>query len=535
MKFLSFFVLFLCSICIHAQDLVFVQFMDKPDEEYFMNNPSEMLSQAALDRREKHNIAPDFRDVPVHLAYIDQVESLELELIGVSKWLNGVFAWCTDEQVSAIENLESVSAVFSFVNEPDTDETTQKADKFLIEKTKTDPKLKTLDMDYGFTNQQIEQINLNVLLEEGFTGEGVKIAIIDNGFAGIESIEGFNYIRNNNQIKYTYDFVSKQEDVYGMGNHGTRVLSTIAGYIENEFIGTAIDADFYLFVSENNLYEMPDEEVNWILAAEKADSLGVDIINTSLGYSEFDDSRYDYSYEDMDGQTTYISRAAQIASEKGILTVISAGNEGQKSWHYISAPADAEGVLSIGAATPDSLAANFTSFGPTSDLRIKPDISALGLGAAVLTNDEIGTANGTSFSAPIIAGAMACLVQAFPNTHPEDLKNQVVSSAHLFENPDDQLGHGIPDFGMVYNQLLSVDPILAEPTLKLYPNPTSGILHIDTSKNIQHIQLISFEGKILRKYDFAEYLNMEDLPTGVYLFKLQLDNGRTIVKKVIKN
>lgn len=525
----------LLSFGISAQDLVFIQFIDKPEAAYFMENPEEMLSQAALDRRINHQIELDLTDVPVAETYLNQVKNLGITLVGISKWLNGAFARCTEEQIQNIENLPGVAGVFSLVNQPEISGNSSGVDKFLIEEPQPMKLMNQTDFDDEFTNTQIEQINLKPLFEEGFTGQGIKIAVIDNGFTGVDNEEGFAYLRDHNQIKATYNFVTQNEDVYSEGNHGTRVLSTIGGYLENQFIGTAIDADFYLFVSENNQYEMPDEEVNWIMAAEKADSLGVDIINTSLGYTTFDDPRYDYQYEDMDGQTTYISRAAQIAADKGIITVVSAGNEGQKNWHYISAPSDAVRVLSVGAAMTDSLPAGFSSYGPTSDQRMKPDISALGVGAAVFYNNSINTSNGTSFSSPIIAGAMACLVQAFPQKSPFDLIEKIKATGHLYHQPDNQLGYGIPNFGFAYEELLSVKQPDFEPEWMIYPNPTDGLLKIQSSTMIKQLQIISFEGKILRKYNTVDELNLEEFPSGIYLLKIQFENGQTGIRRVIKN
>lgn len=535
MKISAVLFLFFLTFELSAQDLVFIQFADKPEAAYFIENPTEMLSQAALDRRNKHQIEVDFTDVPVSSIYIAQIEGLGIFPIGISKWLNGIFAWCTEDDVQNIENLSIVADVFSLVNQPENLNHTLSVDKFMIEENQPISSFNISDFDYEYTNTQIEQINLKPLLEEGFTGEGIKIAIIDNGFAGVDDEEGFAYLRDHHKIKSTYNFVTKSEDVYAQGNHGTKVLSTIGGYLEDQYIGTAVDADFYLFVSENNQHEMPDEEANWIMAAEKADSLGVDIINTSLGYTTFDDSRYDYVYENMDGQTTYISRAAQIAAEKGIITVVSAGNEGQKDWHYISAPSDAAGVLSVGAVKADSLPAGFSSYGPTADQRIKPDISALGVSAAVLNNNSINTSNGTSFSSPIIAGAMACLTQAFPNELPSTLIEKIKSTGHLFNQPNAQLGYGIPDFGFAYQDLLSVDQNDFAPKLIIYPNPTSNVLKIQSSEAIQHLQIISFEGKILRKYQNPHELNLEELPSGIYLLKIQFENGKTALRKVMKN
>src|SRR5690606_61371 len=391
-----------------------------------------------------------------------------------------------------------------------------------------------LDFVYGFTEDQVTQLNLDYLHNLGFTGEGITIAVLDNGFPGVDEESGFAYIRDNGQIKGGYNFVDDNDDIYSQGTHGTVVLSTMGGYIENQFVGTAIDADYYLFITENTDAEMPDEEVFWVAAAERADSIGVDVINTSLGYSEFDDSRYDYTYEDMNGETTFITRGAQFAAEKGIMVVGSAGNSGNNEWYYITAPADGTDVFTIGAVDSDGNPAGFSSYGPTADGRIKPDVDAMGSWAAVIEPDgEISFSSGTSFSSPIMAGAMACFIQAFPNLHPMDVRQTVRESAHLFENPTDQMGYGIPNFEEAYN-LLSVEEVDQQTHISIYPNPTSGILNIQSEKETQQVQLISVEGKIVRKLGAVSQLDLNNLPNGIYILKVQFTDGKSEIKKVVK-
>lgn len=516
-----------------GQDIVLIQFTDKPSAEIYFDNPTLMLTQKALDRKAKYNIELDLMDVPVEEVYVETVESLGIVPIQVSKWFNGVFAWCTETEIAQLEALDFVEEVKSLVRNEDAGFVAEEMDDqldYLFENVQTED----IDFDYGYAATQVEQINLQFLHEQGFTGEGITIAVLDNGFPGVDTADGFAYIRDNGQIKGGYNFTHHNEDIYGHGTHGTVVLSTIAGYIENEYIGTAIDADFYLFITENSAHEMPDEEINWLAAAEMADYLGVDVINTSLGYYEYDDSRYNYTYADMDGQTAYISQAAQIAAEKGMMVVVSAGNSGNKTWHYITTPADAEDVFTIGAVDAYGDPAAFTSFGPTSDGRIKPDVAALGVAAAVIRFDgEIGYSNGTSFSSPIMAGAMACLIQAFPNYHPADLRQKVKESANYYDNPTDQLGHGIPDFEEAYGACLGVLDF-DKKYVKVYPNPSSGLYTIDAEIPVRQLQVISFTGKIVRKYKATTELDISDLPQGIYILKVQLENGQTEVKKLIK-
>lgn len=527
--------LFTGFVLCNAQDLVLIKFADKPSAQVYFSDPTLMLSQKALDRRAKYNIELDLLDVPVESDYVDEINAIGIQPILVSKWFNGVFAWCTENQVTDAEGLPFVTEVESFVRDAgkmSTDNPME--DKFKQPDVSNSDKSDLLGFNYGYTHTQVTQIKLDYLHDLGFTGEGVTIAILDNGFPGVDTASGFSYIRDNGQIKGGYNFVDGNEDIYGSGSHGTVVLSTIGGYIENQFVGTAIDADFYLYITENNQHELPDEEVNWIAAAEKADSIGVDVINTSLGYSDFDDSRYNYEYEDMDGATTFISRGAQIAAEKGIMVVVSAGNSGNSDWHYITAPADAKDVLTIGAVDSNNNPAGFSSYGPTSDGRIKPDVDALGVWASVIRPDgSIDYSSGTSFSSPIMAGAMACLIQAFPEILPGDLRENVRKSAHLYENPTAQMGYGIPDFSDAYERCLGVEDVDFN-SVEVYPNPTDAWLNIVSEVPVRQIQLISMEGKIVRKYKPVAQLDISELPKGVYVLKVQLENGKTEIKKIIR-
>lgn len=520
----------------NAQDIVLVKFNDKPSSATYFANPTTMLSQKALDRRAKYNIELNMQDVPVEGTYVTQIQALGIQTIAVSKWFNGVFAWMTDAQISQAEALPFVSEVESLVRNPGlTKNIVPVADKFQVNNQTQNYVNNILDLNYGVTETQVTQLNLDYLHNLGFTGEGITIAVLDNGFPGVDQVSGFSYIRNNGQIKGGYNFVDGNDDIYSQGTHGTIVLSTIAGYIENQYVGTAIDADFYLFITENTDAEMPDEEIWWIAAAEEADSIGVDVINTSLGYNEFDDARYNYTYEDMNGQTAFITRGAQIAAEKGMMIVNSAGNSGNSDWHYITAPADGIDVFTIGAVDDNGNPASFSSYGPTVDGRIKPDVSAHGSWTYTIEPDgNIGNASGTSLSSPIMTGALACFVQAFPEVHPSTLRQTVRETASRFSNPTNQLGYGIPNFEQAYNNLLSVSDVNAETAISIYPNPTKGLVNVQSEKAIQSLELISVEGKVIQKNLNSTKIDLNGLPNGIYFLKVELSNGRIQFEKVVK-
>lgn len=517
-----------------GQDLVFVQFKDKPSAQQYFDNPQLMLTQKALDRRAKYGIALNLQDVPVETNYITQIENLLIEPVQTSKWFNGIFAWCTNAQVAQLENLSFVLEVKSLVQNENATIQQSKTDKFVEDFESVSDTDGTMDYTYGYTHNQVTQLNLDYLHNLGFTGEGISIAILDNGFPGVNTAAGFQYMRDNGQIKDVYNFLHQNENVYAHGTHGTVVLSTIGGYIANQFVGTAIDADFYLYVTENPAHELPDEEANWIAAAELADYHGVDVINTSLGYNDFDDPRYDYSYSDMNGETTYISRGAQIAAEKGIMVVVSAGNSGNDDWHYITAPADAKDVLTIGAVDENGNPAWFSSFGPSADGRIKPDVDAKGVATAVIRpNGNIEYSNGTSFSSPIMAGAMACLIQAFPNLAPDYLREKVRQSAHLYNFPTDQMGYGIPNFENVHEACLGVLDF-DKTYVRIVPNPTPGFLNILSDMPIEKMELMNVTGQIVQTFGAAKSIDISIFPKGLYLLKVQLQNGQVEIKKVIK-
>lgn len=513
-----------------AQEFVLIKFNDKPSSETYFANPTSMLSQKALDRRAKYNIPLNMQDVPVEQSYIDQIEALGIQPLVISKWFNGIFVELNQSQISQVENLSFVQDVETFVKNDGLlkTPTPNLKDKFAVENEES-------DFVYGATEDQVTQLRLDYLHDMGFTGQGITIAVLDGGFPGVDVVDGFAYLRNNNKIKGGYNFVDDDEFFYTRGTHGTVVLSTMGGYVENQYVGTAIDADYYLFITEKTEEEIPQEEAWWIAGAERADSIGVDVINTSLGYSEFDDSRYNYVYEDMDGQTAFITRGAQIAAEKGIMLVNSAGNSGNDEWHYITAPADGVDVFTIGSVNVEGNSSGFSSYGPTADGRIKPDVSARGSSAFVITPwGDIDTSSGTSFSSPIMAGAMACFIQAFPGIHPTVMRQEVRESASRFNNPTSQMGYGIPNFEEAYNNLLSISETDIQNQISIYPNPATDLVNIRSAKEVKSIQLLSAEGEAVRKNLNSTRISLSGLPSGIYFMKIELSNGRIQFEKIVK-
>lgn len=516
-----------------------VYFNDKPSETSFTSSPLTMLTQRALDRRTRYNISLDFKDVPVEASYITQVKSeTGITVLAKSKWLNAIHVQGTQTAINNLLNLEFVIQI-EYANKS---LNTVGREVIYQKPTQQHKKLDfTTDFNYGNATNQIQMLNGDILHQNNFTGDGMQIAIIDAGFPNVDNFAAFQRIRENNQILGGYDFVNRSDNFYAGHYHGMAVLSTIAGYIDNQFIGTAPDAKFYLFISEDSVNETPLEESLWVEAAERADSLGVDVINTSLGYTTFDNPNYNYEYNDMNGQTTFISRGAEIAFSRGMIIVNAAGNEGTSAWHYISAPADAASVLSIGAVDASGTIASFSSFGPTSDGRIKPDVCAQGASVYIIdTSGNIATSNGTSFSSPVLTGVISCLWQAFPNKTNAEIVQLVKESAHLYASPTNQEGYGIPNFESIYT-LLSVDENGEEEIveLSLFPNPTSNELHFKFPTGVDEVEVTIYN--LLGKNVSHNLVHMNNPTTDVSflakgLYMVQVSYNETIKTiKVLKN
>jgi serine protease AprX len=435
------------------------------------------------------------------------------------------------------------NSTYSFINH------IEFANKSLNVNGKSTSKLKTIianhynklnetltDFNYGVADNQIKMLKGDYLHEQGLTGENQIIAIIDAGFPNVNSLDAFQKIRDNNQILGGYNFADRNTDFYTRNSHGTHVLSSIAGYIENEFVGTAPDAKFYLFISEIAETETVLEETLWVEAAERADSLGVDIINTSLGYTTFDNPNHNHSYADMDGKTTFISRGAEIGVSRGMILVNAAGNSGNDAWKYIGAPADAASVFSVGAVDASRNIASFSSFGPAADGRIKPDVLAQGQGTAIInfSSGNSTTSNGTSFSSPVMAGVIACFWQAFPNKNNFEIMDLIRATSDRFSNPTDQEGYGIPNFQAAYKTVLSV-PNFEETSIKIYPNPVKHFFTIlRNGDNFKEyiVQIYNILGKkILENRELiSDKIDISNLKKGVYLLKIQKGNQEKTIK-----
>lgn len=531
-KSLYLFLIFL-GIFISAQtELVFVYFKDKPNKAAFYANPTSELTQKSLDRRTKLGIALNDQDAPLENSYIQNVKDLGFIVTDYSKWLNGVAVNATMAQIADLKTKPYVKSIESFIVHPKiiAKITSVKKDKFSLFNKRIQA-----NFNYGLATAQIDQINLRPVHVAGFTGAGITIAVIDDGFPTVDTGSVYARIRNNNQIKGGFNFVQKNSDIYNtsLDNHGSYCLGVIASYVADSFVGSAPDADFYLYASENAAVEIPEEQLYWIEAAEEADRKGADLITTSLGYNTFDDSRYNLLYSDMNGTTTFIARGAQIATEKGIFVVAANGNEALNNWHYLVTPADNKNVFSIGAVDADGNSSSFSSYGPNALGEIKPDGSTRGSSTYMGLNNTVTAASGTSFATPLAAGGIACLLQAIGSENRETLRNLLRQNASLFPSHNDQKGFGILNFGNTLAKLSSTDEISLSKHFKIYPNPVKDILNFQTSEKIISVELYDSLGRKAQDLKPTLNNNLSKLLPGVYYLKVKTEK-ENYVEKFIK-
>lgn len=412
---------------------------DKGKTSHSVDKPEEFLSQKAIERRQKQGVIIDATDIPISQEYIDAIERVGGKVVAKSKWLGTVAVHCSDSaMVEEYKKLSFVSgALFVWKG--------KEKSEAPIDSITNYPAVETVAFGdyYARGNSNIKINNGQYLHEAGYKGQGMDIAVIDAGFNHCPIIEMLDNIK----VKGSKGFVYENEDLFSNANqHGLNVLSCMATNKPMQFVGTAPEANFWLLGSEDARSEFPIEEDYWATAIEYADSVGVDVVNTSLGYNSFDKPAKSFSHKDLDGKTALISRAANQASRKGILVVASAGNSGDSEWRTITPPADAIGVLTVGGVQYDSIIASFSSRGFTADLRVKPDVMGLAAGSTVVDESGLVTLkSGTSFSSPIICGMVACLWQANPTLTNKEIIRVMQAASDKYETPDPDYGYGIPD------------------------------------------------------------------------------------------
>lgn len=481
-----------------AQDTLYkfrVEFTDKANNPYSLANPEAFLSEAALLRRAKHDVALTPVDLPITPQYLQGLRDLGAKIAFTTKWFNAAIVALPDSQLlSQIKALPYVKSVeyAGIILGPLAVE--QQASPF----------------SWGDSFWQVELMNGQWLHQQGYTGAGILIAVIDAGFPGVDELQAFSHLFEEERVIDTYNIPYDTSYVYTDNSHGTIVLGAIAGILPGLLRGTAPDANFLLLRSEVGAVEYDFEEDAWAAAAEFADSAGAWIINSSLGYHHFHDSTMNYDFEDLDGDVARITQAADLAAQRGILVVTSAGNAGQTSWQKITAPADGDSVLSVGAVDSAGELAGFSSIGPTADGRIKPDIVAPGVNivTASLADGETTTASGTSLSSPLVTGLAACLWQAFPHFTNMQIREVIIRSAGHYFTPDTLSGHGIPDFFLAYQIAAQMDGhgTIDGGIVQLYPNPFTDWLRLtvyDLPEGPADVTIVNMLGEVVYDNSFT--------------------------------
>ncbi|MEO7139390.1 MAG: S8 family peptidase [Ferruginibacter sp.] len=457
-KLLAF--LILCSVVTEGNaqfTRYIIKLKDKSFNGFSTVNPSQFLSARALQRRNRYNIAIDSTDLPVTQRYIDSIRLAgAVTILNTSKWLNQVAIRTSD--AAALAKINSFPFVLATAPVGSITRPTETAVNKML-----DAKINPADpqglqgpagatgtagyYNYGKSNGQVKIHNGDFLHNHGFRGEGMQMAILDAGFFHYLTLPTFDSVRMQNRILGTWDFVANETSVDEDNSHGMQCFSIIAANLPGTFVGTAPNTSFYLYRTEDVASEYPIEEQNYAAGLEQADSLGVDITSTSLGYNQFDNASLNYTYSDMNGNTTISARAADFAAKKGMLNVIAAGNEGNSAWHFLTTPSDADSVLSVGAVDTVKNIASFSGYGPSSDGQVKPAVASVGLSTWVASpaNGQPTLGNGTSFACPNMAGITTCLWQAFPEQNNMTIINTLELSATKASSPDNRVGYGIPD------------------------------------------------------------------------------------------
>lgn len=502
----------------------FISFTDKPNASKELITPKSFLSEKAIKRRAKFNIGITEMDIPVYRNYINKiVQYPSVKHLNSSKWMNGIVIKTSDSSV--INEIRKEKFVLKCKYIGTISETPQmmppaKFKSMAKPVVNTDSFIKpayTVNKDfYGVTYAQNNLINVNYLHKLKFYGQGITVALLDAGFFEANKVKGMeklNFIELG--IK---DFVTNDNSVWEDDKHGANVLSTMYNLKPNIFVGTAPFAKYHLLRTENASNEYPIEEFNWLAAAEYADSSGVDVISSSLGYNVFDEPSLSYTHADLNGKTSTIAFAANTAYSKGIMVIVSAGNEGQGKWHKIGTPSDAAGVISVGAVDADGYYAEFSSYGPTADGRIKPDLVSMGKRAYVNSTGGAYAGNGTSYATPILSGSVICLMQACPNLALEKYKKALIESSTHYLIPDSAYGYGIPDVGLAsvllgnYTNIDSSKDIIWEKDDPVFFQQAN--LHFRSCKS-QKIQ-IKISGKKKKRFKTLKTINIQ-LEKGQWL------------------
>jgi serine protease AprX len=524
-----------------------VLFKDKNNSPYSVENPTAFLSERSVSRRERQRIRLTNTDLPVNPAYVEAVKQTGAKVIYTSRWFNGALVEASNVQLDQIKSLPSYKGIE--LNLPVANITT--ASPGIHRVGAVNDKLGTAELDYGRMANQLALMETSVLHDKGFYGQNMLIAVLDNGFSNGNLVNFLKPVFDENRLVDSHDFVARDGNVYndGASEHGLKVLSTMAAYLPSSMIGVAYKASFALYRTENDEGESPYEEITWLMAAERADSLGADILNSSLGYrtfsGEFNTPAYNYTRAQMDGKTTIIARAARFATRTGMLVINAAGNEGSAG---LASPADVDSVLTVGGTTYDFSPYSNTSVGPNALNQRKPDVAAVGAGTVVGTSLGSATSgNGTSFAAPLIAGLSAILWQAHPQLTAQQIIGILQKSGHQYTTPDNILGYGVPRLSRA-EQIINEElvPLGTEGSILnailLHPNPTEGDLTLTIPVALRDkkatLEIYNQSGNTLFKKTLLLTEKTPVAPTqltsGLYILKIRVGEQERSIRFIRK-
>ena len=563
-KIITLFILCCCVVLFSKAQSTrhIVEFTDKKGTQFSLANPSAYLSPKSIARRTKQKISVDSTDLPLSKTYLDSIAVVPNVVIrNQSKWLNQILIVTSDAaalaKINSFPFVKSVKAIAPIAR-PGQDIIAKKKEETydlgneLLSRMNNGTRTEGVnDIQYGGSFNQIHIHEGEYLHNLGFTGDGITIAVLDAGFQAYKTNPALDSMRLQGRVLGEWDYVMNEASVNEDYVHGAYCLSIIAANKPGSIVGSAPHASFWLLRTEDVYSEYPVEEQNWIAAAEFADSAGTDMISTSLGYNIFDDPSYNHTYPDRNGNTAMITRAADLAAKKGIIVTASAGNDGQRTddYKFVSCPADADSVLTVGAVNGAGTIAAFSCWGPNSAGRIKPNVVSVGQGT-ILANtagNPIG-GNGTSYANPNMAGLVACLWQAFPEFTNMEIIDAVQRSADRFLTPDERYGYGIPNFRIAYNQLLverqrrKYETVLGSEWIKAYPVPYTTNFNLLIKAPMDGkaiIQLSNAMGQQLERqtletnadhYYLLNFAQASVLAKGVYF--IRYSDGKT--KKTIR-
>lgn len=521
----------------HSQEtnyFFYVQLSDKKNSPFSLEEPLEYLSERAIERRKFFSISLDSTDLPINPSYLNLIQQTGAKIHCCSKWLNGLTVLLQDSNLMA--NIRSLP----FVKWTQyTGKTTSPSAK-ISKKTKF--KVPAEQNDYA---NQIKQVGGDYLLKNELRGKNIHIGVLDAGFTHINTNPAFDSLRLQNRLLGTKDIVSLSDlDIFEAHFHGANVLSIMTANLPEQYMGSAPDASYWLIRTENDSSEYLVEIDFWVAGIEYADSVGVDLVNSSLSYTIFDESSMDFQYEDMNGENSRASRAATIAAQKGIIVVVSAGNEGNKTWKYIGSPADAKETITVGGVTADGNPSAFSSFGPTFDGRLKPEICARGTSVEMIdVNGNLTYGNGTSYAAPIITGLMAGYLQYFKENQIHITIHEILQSifrtGNLYLNPTDQMGYGIPNFQAALENYLTKNEMIIANNVRWFINKSDETIHIQLPKEIVgekvQVRVYSDMGILMHQQEISSeeiIISTSSFLPGIYLIHIRYDN-KLVMKKII--